>query len=108
MSLPLLFIVNLVVPRRHPGGCFASERQRHNTVICQLPAVDQLLALVAGLLGAGTIHSVLAGLSGILALGLGDSMASIVGKYLGRHRWPGTNKTVEGTAAYVASVLLGS
>ncbi|RUO95323.1 hypothetical protein BC936DRAFT_144458, partial [Jimgerdemannia flammicorona] len=34
--------------------------------------------------------------------------ASIVGKYLGRHRWPGTNKTVEGTAAYVASVLLGS
>ncbi|RUS22082.1 hypothetical protein BC937DRAFT_90496 [Endogone sp. FLAS-F59071] len=55
-----------------------------------------------------TSHSVLAGLSGILALGLGDSMASIVGKRFGRHRWPGTSKTVEGTVAYVLSVLLGS
>lgn len=34
--------------------------------------------------------------------------ASIVGKHFGRHRWPGTSKTAEGTVAYVLSVLLGS
>ncbi|GAA6044123.1 hypothetical protein JCM8097_004718 [Rhodosporidiobolus ruineniae] len=42
--------------------------------------------------------------TGVLVLGVGDSMASIFGKLLGRHRWPGTHKTVEGTAAFVLSV----
>ncbi|KAF9309475.1 hypothetical protein BG003_009709 [Podila horticola] len=50
-------------------------------------------------------HHILAGLSGIFALGVGDAMASIVGKRFGRHRWPGTIKTVEGTVAFVASVM---
>ncbi|KAF9427320.1 hypothetical protein BGZ94_005126 [Podila epigama] len=50
-------------------------------------------------------HHILAGLSGIFALGVGDAMASIVGKRLGRHRWPGTIKTVEGTVAFVGSVM---
>ncbi|KAG0037037.1 hypothetical protein BGZ82_003249, partial [Podila clonocystis] len=50
-------------------------------------------------------HHILAGLSGIFALGVGDAMASIVGKRYGRHRWPGTIKTVEGTVAFVASVM---
>ncbi|KAF9217667.1 hypothetical protein BGZ59_001597 [Podila verticillata] len=50
-------------------------------------------------------HHILAGLSGIFALGVGDAMASIVGKRFGRHRWPGTIKTVEGTMAFVGSVM---
>ncbi|KAG0269139.1 hypothetical protein DFQ27_004712 [Actinomortierella ambigua] len=53
-------------------------------------------------------QDVLAGLSGIFALGFGDAMASIVGRRWGRHRWPGTVKTVEGTAAFVASILLAA
>jgi len=44
--------------------------------------------------------------SGILALGIGDTMASVVGKTLGRHRWPGSPKTVEGTLAGIMSQLL--
>lgn len=44
--------------------------------------------------------------SGILALGIGDTMASIVGKSLGRFRWPGSVKTVEGTLAGILSQLL--
>ncbi|KAG0210202.1 hypothetical protein BGX28_009507 [Mortierella sp. GBA30] len=51
---------------------------------------------------------VLAGLSGIFALGVGDAMASIIGKRFGRHRWPGTVKTVEGTIAFVASVMVAA
>ncbi|KAG0357533.1 hypothetical protein BGX24_006187, partial [Mortierella sp. AD032] len=51
---------------------------------------------------------ILAGLSGIFALGVGDAMASIVGKRFGRHRWPGTIKTVEGTLAFVGSVMVAA
>ncbi|KAF9906687.1 hypothetical protein EC991_000349 [Linnemannia zychae] len=51
---------------------------------------------------------ILAGLSGIFALGVGDAMASIVGKRFGRHRWPGTIKTVEGTIAFVGSVMVAA
>ncbi|KAG0748247.1 hypothetical protein G6F57_007095 [Rhizopus arrhizus] len=50
----------------------------------------------------------LASLSGILALGFGDSAASIIGKKLGRNRWLGSNKTVEGTVAFVIIVLFSS
>jgi len=53
-------------------------------------------------------HHILAGLSGIFSLGVGDAMASIVGKRYGRHRWPGTIKTVEGTIAFVASVMFAA
>lgn len=53
-------------------------------------------------------HHILAGLSGIFSLGVGDAMASIVGKRWGRHRWPGTVKTVEGTIAFVVSVMIAA
>ncbi|KAF8932389.1 hypothetical protein EDD21DRAFT_340309 [Dissophora ornata] len=53
-------------------------------------------------------HHILAGLSGIFALGVGDAMASIVGKRFGRYRWPGTIKTVEGTIAFVVSVMMAA
>ncbi|GAA5975779.1 hypothetical protein JCM10908_005278 [Rhodotorula pacifica] len=42
--------------------------------------------------------------TGVLVLGIGDSLASIIGKLWGRTRWPGTNKTVEGTVAFITSV----
>ncbi|KAJ7746618.1 hypothetical protein B0H16DRAFT_1852737 [Mycena metata] len=44
--------------------------------------------------------------TGILVLGIGDALASIVGKRHGRHAWsPTTPKTLEGTAAFVGSVV---
>ncbi|GAA6007175.1 hypothetical protein JCM11491_003031 [Sporobolomyces phaffii] len=46
--------------------------------------------------------------TGVLVLGIGDSLASIVGKLVGRVRWPGTQKTVEGTAAFVVSIMTGA
>ncbi|KAF9108077.1 hypothetical protein BGX27_008489 [Mortierella sp. AM989] len=51
---------------------------------------------------------ILAGLSGIFALGVGDAMASIIGKRFGKNRWPGTIKTVEGTIAFVVSVMMAA
>ncbi|GAA5976645.1 hypothetical protein JCM11641_005650 [Rhodosporidiobolus odoratus] len=44
--------------------------------------------------------------TGVLVLGVGDSMASIVGKLFGRTRWPYTPKTIEGTAAFIFSVVI--
>ncbi|KAK4058304.1 dolichol kinase [Microbotryomycetes sp. JL221] len=43
--------------------------------------------------------------TGVLVLGIGDAMASIVGKHLGRLHWPGSPKTVEGTMAFVVSIV---
>ncbi|KZV97450.1 hypothetical protein EXIGLDRAFT_832857 [Exidia glandulosa HHB12029] len=45
--------------------------------------------------------------TGVLSLGVGDAMASIVGKRLGRRRWSAASgKTLEGTVAFVVSVVL--
>ncbi|KAH7106257.1 hypothetical protein BKA62DRAFT_740854 [Auriculariales sp. MPI-PUGE-AT-0066] len=44
--------------------------------------------------------------TGVLSLGVGDAMASIVGKRVGRRRWSeASGKTIEGSAALVGSVL---
>ncbi|EIN03707.1 hypothetical protein PUNSTDRAFT_139242 [Punctularia strigosozonata HHB-11173 SS5] len=44
--------------------------------------------------------------TGVLALGVGDAVASIVGKRIGRIRWsPTTPKTLEGSTAFVLSVV---
>jgi len=48
----------------------------------------------------------LAMLSGILAIGIGDTMASIGGTWFGRNRWPETSKTVEGTLFSIGSQFL--
>ncbi|XP_050039374.1 dolichol kinase [Dermacentor andersoni] len=42
-------------------------------------------------------------LSGTVALGIGDTAASVVGSKLGKHQWPGTSKTVEGTLAAIVA-----
>ncbi|TCD67141.1 hypothetical protein EIP91_000425 [Steccherinum ochraceum] len=50
--------------------------------------------------------SLLLQFTGILALGVGDALASIAGKRVGRHRWCATSpKTVEGSVAFTASVV---
>ncbi|KZT73082.1 histidine kinase [Daedalea quercina L-15889] len=44
--------------------------------------------------------------TGTLVLGVGDALASIAGKRLGRHRWLATSpKTLEGSAAFTVSVV---
>ena len=43
--------------------------------------------------------------TGILVLGVGDALASIVGKRFGRHRWTATTpKTIEGSLTFAVSV----
>ncbi|KAF8501390.1 hypothetical protein F5888DRAFT_1671831 [Russula emetica] len=44
--------------------------------------------------------------TGILTVGVGDAMASVVGKRVGRYKWsPTTPKTLEGSAGFTISVV---
>ncbi|XP_061703698.1 dolichol kinase [Syngnathoides biaculeatus] len=45
--------------------------------------------------------------AGVLAVGVGDTAASVFGSTLGEIRWPGTKKTVEGTATSVLAQIVG-
>ncbi|KAJ1721457.1 dolichol kinase [Coemansia erecta] len=47
-------------------------------------------------------------LAGVLTLGIADTAASLVGTRFGRHRWPGSPKTVEGSAAFAASLCVAA
>lgn len=42
-------------------------------------------------------------LCGTVVLGIGDTAASVVGSKLGKHQWPGTSKTVEGTVGAIVA-----
>eukprot|EP00999_Lentomonas_sp_LEN2_P002928 NODE_78_length_2451_cov_91.957831_g57_i0.p1 GENE.NODE_78_length_2451_cov_91.957831_g57_i0~~NODE_78_length_2451_cov_91.957831_g57_i0.p1 ORF type:complete len:605 (+),score=55.77 NODE_78_length_2451_cov_91.957831_g57_i0:593-2407(+) len=46
------------------------------------------------------------GFSGVLMLGIGDTMASIIGIAYGHNKWPQTSKSLQGTIAAVTSVCL--
>lgn len=46
---------------------------------------------------------------GVLSLGVGDALASIVGRRMGHVRWSSANgKTLEGSVAFAATVLMSS
>lgn len=57
------------------------------------------LLLFPGQFGAAETTLIL--LCGTVALGVGDTAASVVGSRIGKHHWPGTSKTVEGTLAAI-------
>lgn len=50
--------------------------------------------------------SALARTTSILALGIADAAASVVGRKVGSTRWPQSRKTVEGTLAFVVSLTV--
>lgn len=51
-------------------------------------------------------HSRIVQQTGVLVLGVGDALASVVGRRYGRIYWPGgSSKTVEGSIAFVTSIM---
>ncbi|XP_058449813.1 dolichol kinase isoform X2 [Malaya genurostris] len=43
--------------------------------------------------------------AGVLSVGIGDTFASVCGYYIGKHKWPGSTKSVEGTLANAIAQL---
>lgn len=60
-----------------------------------------IISYVYLIIGVATPILINGSLVGVISLGVGDSLASIVGHRWGRIRWPGTNKTLEGTLAFI-------
>ncbi|GAB0091050.1 Dolichol kinase [Sergentomyia squamirostris] len=52
-----------------------------------------------------TTFTLLPLLAGVLSVGIGDTMAGVVGSKLGRHRLPHSEKTIEGLLANITSQL---
>jgi dolichol kinase len=44
--------------------------------------------------------------AGVLSLGVGDSIAAVSGTLIGRHKWPGSNKTFEGSFMSVVCQMI--
>ncbi|KAG5181950.1 hypothetical protein JKP88DRAFT_278428 [Tribonema minus] len=44
-------------------------------------------------------------LCGLIALGVGDAAAALVGSAVGRHKWPGSQHTLEGSAAMLVATF---
>jgi dolichol kinase len=42
----------------------------------------------------------------LLVLAVGDSFSSIIGSKFGKHRWPSTNRTIEGTVAGIVTTII--
>ncbi|CAG8576904.1 15571_t:CDS:10 [Funneliformis caledonium] len=74
------------------------------------PCILSHIYLLVGCAGCIWLNgtSTLANISGIFTLGLGDAMASIIGRKYGRHRWPGSFKTIEGSIAFVVFIMIGA
>ncbi|KCV67700.1 hypothetical protein, variant [Fonticula alba] len=125
IALALLLLVEIIRHFRFPVlgpavdqafGVFLDARDCGPVVLshlylligCALPVwLSPAVLLDSGALSDfASSRSVLAGLSGILALGVGDTAASAFGLSFGRHRWPGSRKTIEGTLGGLLSTLL--
>jgi dolichol kinase len=46
--------------------------------------------------------------SGLISVGIGDALGGVIGKLMGKHRWPRSKKTFEGSAAVGISVFIFS
>ncbi|EJS42434.1 sec59p [Saccharomyces arboricola H-6] len=67
------------------------------------PLIISYLYLLFGISGPLLINN---SPMGLIGLGIGDSLASIIGKRYGRIRWRGTQKTMEGTLAFITTSFI--
>ncbi|CAD1785505.1 similar to Saccharomyces cerevisiae YMR013C SEC59 Dolichol kinase, catalyzes the terminal step in dolichyl monophosphate (Dol-P) biosynthesis [Maudiozyma barnettii] len=76
---------------------FADERDLKG------PLIISYIYLILGIAFPLLVHNSPVGL---ISLGIGDSLASIVGKKMGRYHWPQSNKTIEGTITFISSTFI--
>ena len=89
-------------------ACFNSFKDDQDPGVLTLTHIYLLVAcsLHLWLLPRGNKVS-LSTCSGVIAVGFGDTAASVMGSF-GRHRWPNSKKTIEGSIAAALFMFLGS
>ncbi|XP_058790058.1 dolichol kinase [Phymastichus coffea] len=81
---------------------FADEKD----VLISLTPLYLLCGLSAFLWMPIESMSLLSLMSGVLTIGIGDTAASMVGSTWGKHKWVGTDKSIEGTIACIVAQLI--
>ncbi|XP_076066313.1 dolichol kinase isoform X2 [Oratosquilla oratoria] len=87
---------------------FLDEKDRGSLILSHLyllAGVATPLWLSPCPLSEATPRTALPLLAGVLSVGIGDTAASIGGTYLGKHKWAGTKRTVEGSICGIIAQL---
>ncbi|EFA86315.1 hypothetical protein PPL_00105 [Heterostelium album PN500] len=71
---------------------------------CSIPAITCFFFESSTAINTSHLHP-LSALSGLLTIGVGDSLASLVGTKFGRTKWFGTSKSIEGTLGGIISTF---
>lgn len=112
-ALPALVLVETFRAARLPpiGGYIADAAKRFEDKRDNGPFIFSHFALLFGIAAPvwlaelGNLNP-LAASAGAIAVGAGDTAAACVGKQFGRTNLPGTEKTLEGTLAFILASLL--
>ena len=92
---------------------YLDEREKNNSGLilshqflligCTIPSISSYI-LIDGL--EFPPHFIMFSLSGLIFVGIGDSMAALGGRIYGKTKWPGRNKSQEGSFICICSYLL--
>jgi dolichol kinase len=98
---PLYLLAGCAVPHWAALASLGSKAHGvHGSSAGRLPSAE---------VAAGVSAEVVMRLAGVVALGVGDAAAAVVGFHMGTTRWPGGgNRTLEGSAAALVSMLVAA
>ncbi|XP_051961443.1 dolichol kinase-like [Xyrauchen texanus] len=99
---PLRRLLNLFLDERDSGPLILTHIYLLLGIALPLWLSPEPCTPKGGLGGAGGLVPY----AGVLAVGVGDTVASVFGSTVGEIRWPGTKKTFEGTASSVFAQII--
>lgn len=83
---------------------FVDEKDREGSLILSHIYLLIGLSVPIWISTNNTLH--VSDFSGLLTIGIGDTFASIVGSQFGKHKWPGTHRSIEGSLSFIISQLI--
>lgn len=88
--------------------CFKSFRDEKDSGPLTLSHIYLLVGMSLPLWIHPSEETSLAPSSGIISIGFGDTAASVIGNFIGRHKWRRSKKTIEGSIGAIVAMVLSS